>query len=110
MNDIKRYEAMGKLLQKYGNLLTFHQHRVMEQYYFYDLSLNEIAADLEISKSAVSEIVTISLAKLAEYEEKLKLLEADAQVLALLDQLALCALDERLPLIERIKEILTNGI
>lgn len=62
------------LLDFYGNLLTDRQNEVMNLYFSDDYSMGEIADDLNISKSAVSDIIHRSSNQLKEYEEKLKLL------------------------------------
>ncbi len=110
MNQIKKFEVQGRLLEKYKALLTYHQRHIMEQYYDYDLSMAEIAVEEDISRSAVAEIIKISTAKLAEYEAGLLLLETEAEVLKLLDQLDQVAPEARAELMKRIKEIITHGI
>ncbi len=59
----------------YGELLNDHQRRIYEDFYFNDLSLGEIAAQEEISRQAVADMVRRTGRKLAGYEEKLHLVE-----------------------------------
>lgn len=65
------------IMQKdlYGPLLTNKQAQVLAWYYEQDLSLNEIAEQLEISKQAVYDLLRRSEKTLAEYENRLRLLE-----------------------------------
>ena len=57
----------------YGELLTVKQKRVFELYYLEDLSLSEIAQELEISRQAVRDLITRTEAILFGYEKKLGL-------------------------------------
>jgi len=66
-----------KLLDYYGSLLTNHQRDIMDEYFNNDLSMNEIADNLEISKSAVQDLIKRTLNQLDEYEKCLKLIEKD---------------------------------
>ena len=63
------------LLDYYGSLLTEHQLEILNDYYVDDLSMQEIAENHQISKSAVSDIIKRSYEQLSEYENKLKLVE-----------------------------------
>jgi len=66
-----------KLFDYYGVLLTDHQKDVMDEYFNNDLSMNEIADNLNISKSAVQDLIKRTLNQLDEYENSLKLIEKD---------------------------------
>lgn len=65
------------IMQKdlYGPLLTDKQAQVLAWYYEQDLSLSEIAEQLEISKQAVYDLLRRSEKALAEYENRLGLLD-----------------------------------
>ena len=63
------------LLDYYGELLTDHQRNIMEEYFYEDLSMNEIADNLNISKSAVQDLIKRSVKQLNEYDSILKLIE-----------------------------------
>lgn len=63
----------GDLIDFYGCLLTDHQQNVLYDYYFNDLSMNEIAENCNVSKSAISDLIKRSLNQLYLYEEKLHL-------------------------------------
>ena len=59
----------------YGELLTNHQKEIYEDFILNDLSLGEIADNLEISRNAVHKQIKSAEAKLKEYEEKLKIIK-----------------------------------
>lgn len=63
------------LLDYYGSLLTKHQVEILDDYFKDDLSMNEIAVNRNISKSAVSDIIKRSLSQLEIYEKQLKLVK-----------------------------------
>lgn len=68
------------LLDYYGELLTDHQRNIMEEYFYEDLSMNEIADNLNISKSAVQDLIKRSVKQLNEYDSILKLIENDNKI------------------------------
>ncbi|WP_177205539.1 YlxM family DNA-binding protein [Acetitomaculum ruminis] len=59
----------------YGELLTQHQKDIYEKFILDDLSLSEIAADENISRQGVYDLIKRCDKILNEYEEKLNLLE-----------------------------------
>ena len=75
------------LIDYYGSLLTHHQNEILDEYYNNDLSMNEIADNLGISKSAVQDLIKRSLVQLNDYEKKLKLIETDEKLDKILDQM-----------------------
>ena len=66
---------MGLLFDFYGKLLSDTQYTVVEHYYIDDLSLTEIASNLDISRQGVHDALKRAEKKLYSYEEKLKLVE-----------------------------------
>ena len=64
------------LIDFYGELLTDRQNEVLSHYYSDDLSMQEIADELGISKSAVSDLLHRSTSQLQEYKDKLKLISS----------------------------------
>ena len=84
-NVIEKREEAVNLFERYGELLTDTQKEVFSDYYFYDLSLSEIAENKGISRAAISDNLHKSLEKLEEYESKLHLIEKDNKLLSLLE-------------------------
>lgn len=72
MEEILYYSA---LYDYYGGLFTSVQKEYFEDYFFNNLSLQEIAENHQISKNAVSKCLKEVKEKLKFYEEKLHLLE-----------------------------------
>ena len=75
-----------KLFDIYKNLLTEHEIRVFSYYYEDDLSLMEIATNLDISRSAVSKVVNNVTNKLNDYEDKLHIYHKKQDILKLIDE------------------------
>ena len=75
------------LLAYYGNLLTDHQRNILEEYYYEDLSMNEIADNFNISKSAVQDLIKRTLKQLNEYETSLQLIEKDEKINEVIEEL-----------------------
>ena len=69
----ERYR-LNLLLDFYGALLTDHAREYMRLRYEEDMSLQEIADSVGVSRQAVHDSVTKSEKQLAEYEEKLGLI------------------------------------
>ena len=80
-------EKNSLLLDYYGILLTKHQQDILDEYFNEDLSMNEIADNLEISKSAVQDLIKRSLVQLNDYEKKLKLISKDKQLNLILEDM-----------------------
>lgn len=57
----------------YGDLLTIKEKKYFNDYYFDNLSLKEIADNYEVSRNAVHKSLKISLEKLENYENILKI-------------------------------------
>lgn len=58
----------------YGILLTAKKRQVMELYHEDDMSLSEIAEEMDITRAAVYDSLKSAERQLENYEEKLKLL------------------------------------
>lgn len=59
----------------YGELLTEHQKRVFEDVVLNDYSLSEVAAELDISRQGVHDMIKRCNKILNDYESKLHLVE-----------------------------------
>ncbi len=70
MEDLVYY---NELYDCYSSLLTDKQKTYFENYYFDNLSLSEIAENLDVSRNAVHKQLQITIEKLEEYEKKLGL-------------------------------------
>ena len=75
------------LMDYYGDLLTKHQNDIMDEYFNEDLSMNEIADNYMISKSAVQDLIKTTISKLNEYEKKLHLLDKDKKIDKIIDEM-----------------------
>ncbi|NLG86534.1 MAG: YlxM family DNA-binding protein [Firmicutes bacterium] len=67
---------MALLYDFYGSLLTKRQQDFMELYFGEDLSLGEIAAEFNVSRQAVYDILNRAEAALQGYEQRLKLVDS----------------------------------
>lgn len=63
--------SAGVLLDFYGELLTEKQQRALDLYYNEDLSLAEIADDMQVSRQGVRAFIKDGEEHLNEFEEKL---------------------------------------
>ncbi|MDD2409711.1 MAG: hypothetical protein PHD03_03220 [Bacilli bacterium] len=68
------------LFDYYKELLTITQKTYFEDYYFNNLSLQEVADNNKISKNAISKTIKEVLNKLDYFEEKLKLYHNYGQI------------------------------
>ena len=62
-------EKIIELYELYKGLLTENQRLYFENYYYEDLSLNEIAYNNKVSKTLASKIINNTIKKLEHYEE-----------------------------------------
>ena len=92
---------MEKILEQsllydfYGEMLTPYQKMIYEEFVLNDLSLGEIAAQLNISRQGVFEIIKRCDRKLAGYEEKLHLIEKFNHARKRVEEISRCAEDIR---------------
>ncbi|MBO7699050.1 MAG: DNA-binding protein, partial [Erysipelotrichaceae bacterium] len=70
-------EYNSLLLDYYGDFLTRYQRDICSEYFNEDLSMNEIAENYKVSKSAIQDLIKKTLKKLNEFEDNLKLIEKD---------------------------------
>lgn len=87
------------LYDYYGLLLTDKQQLYFEDYYFNNLSLQEIADNNQISKNAVHKALKEIVSKLEYYEDKLKLYEKSKKINKIIENI-----DEKIK--EEIKELI----
>ena len=94
--DIEKLELRGMLYASYGELLTPHQKKIYEDAIVNDLSLSEIANEQGISRQGVHDIIKRCDKALAEYEEKLHLVEKFARIKHMISQINLLTDDVRI--------------
>ena len=80
------YIYYNNLYDCYAKLLTDKQRNYFENYYFDNLSLSEIANTYGISRNAVYKQLQITIKKLNEYEQKLKLYQIKQEIEILLKE------------------------
>lgn len=82
-----RFEV-STLRSYYGALLTQRQNDMLVMHYDEDLSFGEIANIVGISRQAVLDGINKGEKHLCEYEQKLRLVEKDRKMHAVIDILA----------------------
>ncbi len=78
---------LNELFDYYGSLLTLKEQNIFIEHYEEDLSLQEIADNLLVSKSAVGKTLKIVENKLNDYESKLHLKENKDKINKLLEKI-----------------------
>ena len=73
--EMEKFVEQSLLYDFYGELLTEHQKRIFEDVVFNDYSLSEVAADLDISRQGVHDMIKRCNKILNGYESKLHLVE-----------------------------------
>lgn len=84
--DLKLREYHISLYEIYNELLTEKQKKYFEAYYLDDLSLSEIAENLNVSRNAVFDQIKKTATILEEYEVKLHLLEKQNKIIKLMEE------------------------
>lgn len=84
--DFKLREYHISLYEIYKELLTDKQKNYFEAYYLDDLSLSEVADNLNVSRNAVFDQIKKTATILEEYEDKLHLLEKQNKVIRLMEE------------------------
>ncbi len=87
------------LYDYYGELLTDKQKEYFEDYYFNNLSLQEISENNNVSRNAVHKCLKEIVNRLNYYEEVLKLYEKGKEINKLIENI-----DDNIK--ERIKELI----
>lgn len=75
------------LFDYYGELLTDKQQEFFKDYYFDNLTMQEIADNNDISRNAVHKTLNTIISKLEYYEEKLKLYDKSLKIRDLISEL-----------------------
>ena len=82
-SSLEKKQRVNLLMDCYCDLLTDKQ----QDYYEEDLSLAEIAEDLNVSRNAVYDNLKRAVASLEDYESKLHLLEKHVQRMDLIKRI-----------------------
>ena len=85
--DIKEKLRLNDLYDIYGELLTDKQKLYFEYYYLQDYSLSEISEILEVSRNAVHMQLKNVVMHLENYEEKLKILKNNKNIIKLIKKI-----------------------
>ena len=100
-----------KLINIYKELLTHTQSDVLVDYYCYDLSYSEIAANRKISRSAVEDALKKGIKKIDEFESKLHILESKEEILKTIAEMKkTTSKNEYLEQLEALERKINNGI
>ncbi len=96
---------LAVLYDLYSGLLTEKQQNVFDLYYQCDLSLGEIAAEQNISRTAVHDLIKRTEHLLEKYEAKLHLAQRELERREILEKLSVLAAGnaEMLQLLERLE-------
>lgn len=86
-SNLEKKQRVNLLMDCYVDLLTDKQKEYLEYYYEEDLSLAEIAENLNVSRNAVFDTLKKAVTTLEKYEEKLKLLKKHQERLALIGRI-----------------------
>ncbi len=73
MNILDKAIEVIELYDHYQDLLTDKQKEYMESYYYNNYSISEISENMNVSRNAVHDQLKRTVAKLYDYESKLKL-------------------------------------
>lgn len=85
---------LTNLYDYYKVLLTEKQREYFEDYYFDNLTINEIAENNEVSKAVISKTLIEVKEKLDDYEAKLHLYNNYQEISKLVDQNTLSQIEE----------------
>lgn len=97
---------LSMLYDFYGELLSAQKRKVFEDYILNDLSLSEIAEQMNISRQGVHDIVKRCTQELKDYEEKLSLLKKFSDIKQMLGSIKdLCYKIKETGDINKLKEI-----
>lgn len=75
LRELDEIVELSALYDFYGALLKENHRRIFEDYVWNNYSLSEIAADQQITRQGVYDIINRCRTRLREYEEKLQLVD-----------------------------------
>ena len=86
-SSLDKKQRVNLLMDCYLDLLTDKQKDYLNLYYGEDLSLSEIAEELDVSRNAVFDNLKRAVHLLEDYEDKLHLLEKHQERMKLIDRI-----------------------
>ena len=86
-SNLVKKQYVNLLMDCYLDLLTDKQQNYLNLYYAEDLSLAEIADELDVSRNAVYDNLKRAVHLLEEYEAKLHLLQKHQERIRLINQI-----------------------
>lgn len=104
---LEKKDRYSILLQIYGDLLTDVIKRRLENFYFEDLSLFEIAENENVSRNAIFQSIKIGEKELDRYEEILHIYK---NIIGINKELDLITKEENKDIVNKIKEKYLYGI
>lgn len=81
-------EELVILYDYYGELFNEQQRECFEEYYFNNLSLAEIAVNMNKSRNAIHKVIKKVCDKLYNYEDILKLYEKDNKLRKIINKIS----------------------
>ena len=73
MSKLDKINKLSKLFDIYEDLLTEKQNRIFKLYYLDDLSLSEIANEVNVSRNTILDTLNKTEEKLLKFESKINL-------------------------------------
>lgn len=108
---LKKREEACFLYDLYGPLLTNSQRSIFADYYFYDLSLAEIAENRHISRAAASDALRKAFRKMEDDEKKLGFGKKRREIKKLVSAYeAASSSQEKKQALQKLEEYLKNAI
>lgn len=96
---MKKVVYYNQLFDAYKKLLKEEEQQIFADYYEEDLSMQEIADNISISKSAVGKKIKNIEQKLDTYEQKLKMVEKNEILENLLEEKDLDKIKEKISIL-----------
>lgn len=96
---MKKVVYYNQLFDAYKKLLKEEEQQIFADYYEEDLSMQEIADNISISKSAVGKKIKNIEQKLDTYEQKLKMVEKNQILENLLEEKDLDKIKEKISIL-----------
>lgn len=96
MNRTEEYIHYNELFDIYGNLLNERESEIYKLFYEEDLSLQEIADNRRVSKSAIGSAIKTINKKLEEYESKINILKQKKELQKVIPEIGNKNIEEKI--------------